>query len=310
MVLLYILYSLVLFAVAYTKENINNQAVNSPVLQYGFINNEHYKHYLPSKDSNILKNTDLITISCQKGYTVAVKKAIIIDLNEEENDYTQLIKEICSKKAQCKIDVRQFKIKIKHNAIDATSELILDYICISSENNLYDGRSFHQGITQKYLTVRDRTIACVQNSENVEKMLSISKALEKCSKNNCTYVVWNAEEKKAVICYENNSHDLIEKKNNITYINPTFFYTYGFATFLNYMSICENVVKSVPYNLSMGKSVDVCSHLDCAYFTKSYAGSIRSLNNNNSGKSWFCKGFPTIVPMDGFITSVNLRKFN
>lgn len=308
MALFCVLFLLVLFGTAYANDYVSSQATNSPVLYYGFTNNEHYKHYLPSKDSNILKNRDLITISCHKGFTVVIKKALIIDLNDEENDYTQMIKDMCLKKEECKIDVRQFKHRIKHNSIDATSELIIDYVCMSSENNLYDGRKFHQGVTPKYLTVRDRSLACVHNGKNVEKLSSISKALEMCSKNNCTYVVWNHEENKAVICNDNHSHDLIEKKNNITYINPSFFYTYGFATFLNYMSICDDIIKSVPYNLSMEKSVDVCSHLDCDYFTKSYGGSIRSINSK-SGKSWFCRGFPTIVPMDGFITSVSIKKF-
>lgn len=63
--------------------------------------------------------------------------------------------------------------------------------------------------------------------------------------------------------------NMIEKKNSIIYIHPNYFFTYGYATFLNYMSICDNIIKQVPYNLSITKSADVCSHLDCDYFTKS-----------------------------------------
>ncbi|SCP05622.1 conserved Plasmodium protein, unknown function [Plasmodium ovale] len=290
-------------------EVLPSQETDSPIFYYGFINNERYQHYMPSKSPNIQRDRDLITISCNKGYTVAVKKASIRDLNEEENDYTKMAQEMCSKKEQCKIDVRKFKRNTENNQIDITSDLMVEYICMSSQKNLYDGNTFHQGVTQKYLVVRDQSLACTQNGNDVMKFSSISKALETCTRDNCKYVVWNDEERRAIICHGWNSNDLVEKKNNITYINPILFYTHGYATFLNYMSICDHVIKSAPHNLSMAKSVDVCSHLDCDYFTKSYEGSIRSLNNHRNGKSWFCKGFPTIVPMDGFITSVNLSKF-
>ncbi|SBS96786.1 conserved Plasmodium protein, unknown function [Plasmodium ovale curtisi] len=242
-------------------EVLPSQETDSPIFYYGFINNERYQHYMPSKSPNIqrdvkIKARDLITISCNKGYTVAVKKASIRDLNEEENDYTKMAQEMCSKKEQCKIDVRKFKRNTENNQIDITSDLMVEYICMSSQKNLYDGNTFHQG------------------------------ALETCTRDNCKYVVWNDEERRAIICHGWNSNDLVEKKNNITYINPILFYTHGYATFLNYMSICDHVIKSAPHNLSMAKSVDVCSHLDCDYFTKSYEGSIRSLNNHRNGKSW------------------------
>lgn len=63
--------------------------------------------------------------------------------------------------------------------------------------------------------------------------------------------------------------NLITKNNDITYINPTVFYTYGYTTFLNYVAICDEVVKGIAYNLSMGKSVNTCKNLDCDFFTKS-----------------------------------------
>ncbi|SCO93912.1 conserved Plasmodium protein, unknown function [Plasmodium malariae] len=298
-----------LLMITCAEENSSVKETDIPIFYYGFINNEGYQHYLPSKYSNTLSDRDLISVSCHKGYTVAIKKASIIDLNDEENDYKDMAQEICSKKEQCKIDVRKFKRNTNNNQIESSSELTIEYICMSSQKNLYDGNAFHQGVTHKYLVVRDQSLACVQNYKDVMIFPSISKALETCTINNCNYVVWDDKDKKAVICKGDNAEILIEKKNNITYINPNLFYTYGYVTFLNYMSICDNVVKSAPYNLSIPKSVDVCSHLDCDYFTQSYAGSIRSLNNHKNGKTWFCKGFPTIIPMDGFITSVNISKF-
>ncbi|KAI4836633.1 hypothetical protein MKS88_004432 [Plasmodium brasilianum] len=238
------------------EENSSVKETDIPIFYYGFINNEGYQHYLPSKYSNTLSDRDLISVSCHKGYTVAIKKASIIDLNDEENDYKDMAQEICSKKEQCKIDVRKFKRNTNNNQIESSSELTIEYI------------------------------SCVQNYKDVMIFPSISKALETCTINNCNYVVWDDKDKKAVICKGDNAEILIEKKNNITYINPNLFYTYGYVTFLNYMSICDNVVKSAPYNLSIPKSVDVCSHLDCDYFTQSYAGSIRSLNNHKNGKTW------------------------
>ncbi|GAW82425.1 hypothetical protein, conserved [Plasmodium gonderi] len=292
-----------------SEENLVTKETDSPIFYYGFINNEGYQHYLPSKDSNILGDRDIVRISCNKGYTVVVRKASIIDLNEEENDYTNMAKEICSKKEQCQIDVPKFKRKTNNPHLDFSSELSIEYICMSSQKNLYDGNIFHQGVTHKYLVLRDQSLACVQKSKEVIKFISISKALEACTLNNCKYVTWNDENKRAIICTADSSDNFIEKKNNITYMNPTYFYTNGYTTFLNYMSICDQILKSAPYNLSIQKSIDVCAHLDCDYFIKSYAGSIRSLNNHGNGKTWFCKGFPTIIPMDGFVTSVKLSKF-
>ncbi|KEG04730.1 hypothetical protein YYE_00305 [Plasmodium vinckei vinckei] len=292
-----------------SEENLPHRENDSSIFYYGFINNEKYQHYLPSKYNNIEFDTDLIKLSCHKGYTVEIKKASIVDLNEEENDYTDMAKELCFKKEQCQIDVKKFKRNTKNKQLDFDSKLSVEYICLSSQKNLYDGSSFHQGVTHKYLIVRDKSLACIQNDKDLKKFASVSKALEACSLWNCKYVVWNDEEKKAIICSDDSSDNLITKNNDITYINPTVFYTYGYTTFLNYVSICDEVIKSVGHNLSMGKSVNTCKELDCDFFTKSYAGSIKSLNNNKNGKTWFCKGFPTIVPMDGFVTSVNLSKF-
>ncbi|CRH01264.1 conserved Plasmodium protein, unknown function [Plasmodium relictum] len=305
--LLFFLFTL--FKNACSKEYLPNKEEDSSIFYYGFINNEEYQHYMPSKYPNIQGDRDIIIISCFKGYIIQIKRAFIIDLNDEENDYTKMAQNICIKKEQCTIDVRKFKRNTNNNSIDFSSELKIEYICMSSQKPLYDGNIFHQGVTHKYLIVRNQSSACAQNNENVIKLPSISKAIEICTLNNCNYVVWNNEEKKAFICKEHNNDNIIEKKDNVTYINPNYFYTHGYATFLNYMSVCDNTIKTVPYNLSMTKSVDVCSHLDCHYFTKSYPGSIRSLNNVRNGKSWFCKGFPTIIPMDGFITSVKLSKF-
>ncbi|GAB67924.1 hypothetical protein PCYB_124900, partial [Plasmodium cynomolgi strain B] len=234
------------------EEILPTKETDSPIFYYGFINNEVYQHYLPSRYSNVLRDRDSIRMSCNKGYTVAVRKASIIDLNEEENDYKNMAKEICSKKEQCQIDVRKFKRNTKNPHLDFSSELAIEYICMSSYKNLYDGKAFHQG-----------------NSSEVTKFMSISKALEACTLNNCKYVIWNDEDKRAVICNSDNLDHFVEKKNNVTYMNPANFYTPGYATFLNYMSICDHVLKSAPYNLSTPKSVDVCSHLDCDYFTRS-----------------------------------------
>ncbi|CAI7722222.1 conserved Plasmodium protein, unknown function [Plasmodium vivax] len=301
---------LALLNFASPEEILPTKETDSPIFYYGFINNEGYQHYLPSRYSNVLRDRDSIRVSCNKGYTVAVRKASIIDLNEEENDYTNMAKEICSKKEQCQIDVRKFKRNTKNPHLDFSSELALEYICMSSYKNLYDGNAFHQGVTHKYLVVRDQSLACAQNSSKVTKFVSISKALEACTLNSCKYVMWNDEDKRAVICDEDNlDQHFVERNNNVTYMNPANFYTPGYATFLNYMSICDHVLKSAPYNLSTPKSVDVCSHLDCDYFTRSFAGSIRSLSNHGNGKTWFCQGFPTIIPMDGFVTSVKLSKF-
>lgn len=293
----------------FSEENSPHRENDSSIFYYGFINNEKYQHYLPSKYNNIEFDTDLIKLSCHKGYNVEIKKASIVDLNEEENNYTHMAKEICFKKEQCQIDVKKFKRNTKNKQLDFNSKLAVEYICLSSQKNLYDGSSFHQGVTHKYLIVRDKSLACIQNDKDLKKFVSVSKALESCSLWNCKYVVWNDEEKKAIICNDDSSDNLITKNNDVTYINPTVFYTYGYTTFLNYVAICDEVVKSVAYNLSIGKSVNTCKDLDCDFFTKSYAGSIKSLNNNKNGKTWFCKGFPTIVPMDGFVTSVNLSKF-
>ncbi|CRG94857.1 conserved Plasmodium protein, unknown function [Plasmodium gallinaceum] len=292
-----------------SSKDLSKREEDSSIFYYGFTNNEEYQHYMPSKYPNIQRDRDLIIMSCNKGYTVVIKRAYIIDLNDEEYDYTKIAQNICIKKEQCSIDVKKFKRNTNNNSIDSSSELRVEYICMSSQKPLYDGNIFHQGVTHKYLIVRNQSSACAQNNENVIKLESISKAIEVCTLNNCNYVVWDNEEKKAFICKEENNDNIIEKKNSVTYINPNYFYTYGYATFLNYMSVCDNIIKAVPYNLSMTKSVDVCSHLDCHYFTKSYPGSIRSLSNTRNGKSWFCKGFPTIIPMDGFITSVKLSKF-
>ncbi|CAA9989481.1 conserved Plasmodium protein, unknown function [Plasmodium knowlesi strain H] len=292
------------------EEILPTKETDSPIFYYGYINNEGYQHYLPSRYSNVLKDRDIIGVSCNKGYTVAIRKASIIDLNVEENDYTNMAKEICSKKEQCQIDVRKFKRNTKNPHLDFSSELAIEYICMSSYKNLYDGNAFHQGVTHKYLVVRDQSLGCAHNTSDVTNFTSISKALEACTLNNCKYVIWNDEDKRALICNADNLDNLVEKINNVTYMNPANFYTPGYATFLNYMSICDKVLKSAPYNLSTPKSVDICSHLDCDYFTRSFAGSIRSLSNHGNGKTWFCQGFPTIIPMDGFVTTVKLSQFS
>ncbi|CDO67124.1 conserved Plasmodium protein, unknown function [Plasmodium reichenowi] len=306
---LFFLLSLLKVTFIYSKDHVNNNEEDSSIYYYGFINNEVYNHYLPSKYANIKSDNNLIKISCSKGYTVEVKRAYIVDLEDEVNDYTNMASQICQKKEECNIDIKKFKRNTNNNAIDFSTELNVEYICISSQRNLYDGKHFHQGVTHKYLIVRDQTLACVEKNKNVITFPSINKALEVCNMDNCNFVIWNPDEKRATICKENVYENMIEKKNSIIYIHPNYFFTYGYATFLNYMSICDNIIKQVPYNLSITKSADVCSHLDCDYFTKSYPGSIRSLDNTKNGKSWFCKGFPTIIPMDGFITSVKLSKF-
>ncbi|SCM18366.1 conserved Plasmodium protein, unknown function [Plasmodium berghei] len=270
-----------------SEENLPHRENDSSIFYYGFINNEKYQHYLPSKYNNIDFDTDLIKLSCHKGYIIEIKKASIVDLNEEENNYTHMAKELCFKKEQCQIDVKKFKRNTKNKQLDFNSKLAVEYICLSSQKNLYDGSSFHQGVTHKYLIVRDKSLACIQNDKDLKKFVSVSKALESCSLWNCKYVVWNDEEKKAIICNDNRSDNLITKNNDITYINPTVFYTYGYTTFLNYVAICDEVVKGIAYNLSMGKSVNTCKNLDCDFFTKSYAGSIKSLNNNKNGKTWY-----------------------
>lgn len=281
---------------------------DSDIFYNGFINNEEYQHYLPSKYPDTLRDKDTLRVICRKGYSVSIKRAYIIDLNDEEQDYTLMAQQLCHGKEQCNINVRTFKRNTNSNSIDHTSELSVEYICLSSEKPLFDGNRFHQGVTQDYLVVRDKSLACAQKGDYAYSFPSISKAKEVCSSENCTSVIWNNEEQKAVICKEDNSDNLIEKKGSVIYMNPNHFYNEGYVVFLNYMSICDKMIKSVPHNLSLSKSVDVCSHLDCDYFTKSYAGSIRSLKNTKNGKSWFCKGFPTIIPMDGFITSVNIHK--
>lgn len=290
------------------NEHLSNKEEDSDIFYNGFINNEGYQHYLPSKYPDSLKDKDYIKIICKKGYTVSVKSAFIIDLNDEEQDYTSMAQTLCENKEQCNINVRNFKRNTNSNTIDQNSELNIEYICLSSEKPLFDGNKFHQGITNDYLVVRDRTLACAQKGVHVFSFPSISKAKEMCDLKNCISIIWNNEENKAIICKDDNSDNLIEKKGNIVYMNPNHFYTDGYAIFLNYMSICDNMIKSIPHNFTLLKSIDICSHLDCKYFTKSYAGSIRSLKNTKNGKSWFCKGFPTIIPMDGFVTSVNINK--
>lgn len=280
---------------------------DSAIYYEGFVNNETYQHYMPSKYPETLSDKDLITLTCNKGYTVLIKRAFIIDLNGEENDYTEMAKDICINKEYCSVNVRNFKRNTKNNALDHSTELNIEYICMSSEKPLFDGNNFHQGVTSKYLVLRDISKACAKSGEPVLEFGSIPKAMEACNLSNCTYVTWNNEKRKAFIC-KDDVENLNEKKGDVTYINPTFFHTNGYAVFLNYMSLCDSVIKSVPHNLSMFKSVDVCSHLECHYFTKSYEGTIKSLKNAKQGKTWFCKGFPTMIPMDGFVTSVNLNK--
>ncbi|KNG77647.1 hypothetical protein PFMG_03911 [Plasmodium falciparum IGH-CR14] len=75
--------------------------------------------------------------------------------------------------------------------------------CNISQKNLYDGKHFHQGVTHKYLIVRDQTLACVEKNKSVITFPSINKALEVCNMDNCNFVIWNPHEKRATICKEN-----------------------------------------------------------------------------------------------------------